>query len=422
MDLTSHLNSSEKKKNNTSRPAPAFAPTVEAVAAQSQSQELETLGDDNSSVVLGSPVSDEVLDANKVKARELAEYMGTLEVNSSEVSSIVRDIRTIGNDVAEDTMNTTSRFLSKSEAELSGGLKSFKAVTKKADNEADVANQLSDLRLLMEEMRPTEKNMKGKILGFIPFGQDIRSYVARFESRQKHVQAIYNSLEESRQDLVLDVVAIESEQFILRNKGTKYNQLLSFTVELKKEVERVINDPETDERLAQHLNVKVLPEVNRKISDLQTALALAFQQFLTLNVAAETSDSLCSAIESTKNVAIPALMNAAKTAQLLDSQKRAADQVTATRDTTERMMIDNSELLKQNAETVYRLSNDSAVSIDAISKSLDAALEAQNSIDRARIDMNEKIGARLDEMKKMLASKNYEGVTNSLPSREVTGE
>src|SRR6478672_11484246 len=75
-----------------------------------------------------------------------------------------------------------------------------------AEAQTRVANTLVDLRATVTELDPNRADLGGakKILKWIPGGDKIQRYFAKYESAQSHLNAIIKSLESGQDELRKD--------------------------------------------------------------------------------------------------------------------------------------------------------------------------------------------------------------------------
>src|SRR4029077_16175612 len=74
---------------------------------------------------------------------------------------------------------------------------------------------LLDLRRTIEDLDPSEATGVKKLLGLIPFGDKIADYFRKYESAQKHLDAIIKALYDGQDELRKDNAALEQEKLHL---------------------------------------------------------------------------------------------------------------------------------------------------------------------------------------------------------------
>ena len=124
--------------------------------------------------------------------RLVADYVvaiASLPIKDPKFRSRVADIRKLGDDEIKSSSQVSSRLLDRPVGSMSkGGV----AVS------ATISTSLLQLRRQIDELDPGhQSDLFGtrKLLGFIPFGDRLRTYFARYQSSQSHINAIVSSLQ-----------------------------------------------------------------------------------------------------------------------------------------------------------------------------------------------------------------------------------
>ena len=80
---------------------------------------------------------------------------------------------------------------------------------------SQVSQSLLDLRKTIEGLDPAKASGVRKLLGIIPFGDQLRDYFHRYESAQFHINTILNALYQGQDELRKDNAALEQEKLQL---------------------------------------------------------------------------------------------------------------------------------------------------------------------------------------------------------------
>ncbi|MGH8862602.1 MAG: toxic anion resistance protein, partial [Jatrophihabitantaceae bacterium] len=143
------------------------------------------------------------------KAAAFAEELAAIDTHSPEFTKKVESITSMGDKDLRASASVSSRMLDRPAAVMrankgGGG----------ADAQTRVANTLVDLRSTVTELDPNRADLAGakKILKWIPGGDKIQRYFAKYESAQSHLNAIIKSLDSGQDELRKDNAAIETEK------------------------------------------------------------------------------------------------------------------------------------------------------------------------------------------------------------------
>src|SRR5207342_1200952 len=141
------------------------------------------------------------------------------------------------------------------------------------DAGSDVSKTLLDLRKTIEGLDPARASGVRKLLGIIPFGDQLRDYFHRYESAQTHINAILNALYRGQDELRKDNAALEQEKVHLWETMQRLTQYAYVAEHLDASLESKIAEIEaTDPERAKTLRNDVLFYVRQKHQDLLTQL------------------------------------------------------------------------------------------------------------------------------------------------------
>jgi len=144
----------------------------------------------------------------QTRASAFAIELAALDVRSPEFAKKVESITALGDREMRESANVSSRMLERPAAAVS-------AAKGRGGNDAQtrVAGTLSDLRLQITELDPNRADLTGikKVLKWIPGGNKIDSYFAKYQSAQSHLDAIVRALASGKDELGKDNASIEVE-------------------------------------------------------------------------------------------------------------------------------------------------------------------------------------------------------------------
>ena len=131
---------------------------------------------------------------------------------------------------------------------------------------------LLDLRRTVEDLDPSEATGVKKLLGLIPFGDKLVDYFRKYESAQKHLDAIIKALYDGQDELRKDNAALEQEKVHLwetmqRLAPVHLHRASTSTSVLEARIAQV---EATDPEKAKALRDDVLFYVRQKHQDLLT--------------------------------------------------------------------------------------------------------------------------------------------------------
>jgi uncharacterized protein YaaN involved in tellurite resistance len=195
-----------------------------------------------------------------------------LDVKDPKFKQRISDIQKLGDDDIKASAQVSSRLLARPVNTMKkGGL----------STSSTVGTNLMQLRRQIDALDPGHQgDLFGprKLLGFIPFGDRLQAYFARYQSSQSHINAIVAGLESGQTVLANDNDDLEAEKANLWEAMELLRQYIYLAQKLDTSLEQRIakveaNDPER----ARILREDMLFYVRQKVQDLSTQLAVSVQ-------------------------------------------------------------------------------------------------------------------------------------------------
>src|SRR5580765_8484657 len=162
------------------------------------------------------------------RAAGFANELATIDHRSPEFAKKIETITSMGDKELRASASVSSRLLDRPAAVVRGA----KGAGATGDAQTRVSNTLVDLRTTISELDPNRADLTGvkKVLKWIPGGDKVQRYFAKYESAQTHLNAIIKSLESGQDDLRKDNATSETEKvnmWTTMGKLSEYNQLAS---------------------------------------------------------------------------------------------------------------------------------------------------------------------------------------------------
>lgn len=300
---------------------------------------------------------------------ELAE----LDHHSPAFSAKATDVRTMGDEEIRSAAEVSNRLLSTPVRALENGPLADKS---------KVAQTLVELRRTVEDLDPSEATGVRKLLGFIPFGDKIHDYFAKYQSAQAHLNAIINALRNGQDELRKDNAALEQEKIHLWETMQRLAQYIYVASRLDaaltaKIAEVAAGDPDRAKALEQD----VLFYVRQKHQDLLTQLAVSIQGYLAIDLVRKNNLELIKGVDRATTTTVAALRTAVIVHQALTNQKLVLDQIDALNTTTSALIERTSEMLATQTVEIHKQATSSTVSVEALQSAFANIYQAMDSID-----------------------------------------
>ncbi len=307
------------------------------------------------------------------KVAEFVDSLLSLDTNSPAFSAKAADVRTMGDDEIRGAAETSNRLLQMPvRAMQQGG----------ASGTAKVGSTLIDLRKTIEDLDPKEASGAKKLLGLIPFGDKLRDYFRKYESAEKHLDAIIKALYEGQDELRKDNAALEQEKAHLWETMQRLTQYSYIAEHLDAQLAAKITEIEaTDPAKAKALREDVLFYVRQKHQDLLTQLAVSIQGYLAIDLIRKNNLELIKGVDRATTTTVAALRTAVIVAQALANQKLVLDQITALNTTTSELIESTSHMLASQSVDIQKQAASATIGIDKLQAAFANIYQAMDAVD-----------------------------------------
>jgi uncharacterized protein YaaN involved in tellurite resistance len=316
------------------------------------------------------PVDPATLPALDAKVSQYVDAILELDVHSPAFTAKAGDVRAMGDDDIRAAADTSNRLLSAPVRAMQRG------------QGGNVAATLLDLRRTIEDLDPAEASGVKKLLGLIPFGDKLVDYFRKYESAQKHLNAIVQALYDGQDELRKDNAALEQEKVHLWETMQRLGQYIYIAQHLDATLEAKITEVErTDPEKAKALRDDVLFYVRQKHQDLLTQLAVSIQGYLAIDLVRKNNIELIKGVDRATTTTIAALRTAVIIAQALTNQKLVLDQITALNTTTSGLIESTSKLLATQSVDIQKQAASATVGIEALRAAFANIYQSMDAID-----------------------------------------
>ena len=325
------------------------------------------------------PLDDTVKAELAQKAQGFADDLAGIDIHSPEFTKKIDAISSMGDAEIRASANVANRMLERPAAALAG--------TKGTggDATAKVAKTLVDLRNTVTDLDPARADLTGskKVLKFLPGGDRLQKYFAKYQSAQANLDAIIRALASGQDELRKDNAAIEAEKATMWTTMGKLSEYATLAQALDSAVEAKVEQLNAQGRpdVANTLTSEALFPIRQRRQDILTQLAVAAQGYLALDLVRKNNVELVKGVERAQTTTVSALRTAVIVAQALANQKLVLDQISALNATTSSMIQGTSEMLKMQGTAINEQASSSTVSIEALQAAFDNVFATMDAID-----------------------------------------
>ncbi|HEX6349234.1 MAG TPA: toxic anion resistance protein [Candidatus Dormibacteraeota bacterium] len=331
--------------------------------------------------------------AAKIEATVAAfvDGLAALDPHSPDFQKKVDSVSQLGNQEIRESAEMSNRFLERPAAAMDRG---------PLGAGSQVSRSLVELRRQLEDLDPSRQKLLDppRLLGKLPFGNRLRDYFHRYESAQKNIDGVLQSLYRGQDELVKDDAAIDQEKLRVWEVKGRLEQYSYMCQKLDDALTAKIEglrgeDPER----ARALEENVLFYVRQKRQDILTQLAVNMQGYLALDIVRKNNVELVKGVDRATTTTISALRTAVIVAQALSNQRLVLNQITALNTTTGNLIESTSRLLHDQSADIQKQSAAAAVDVRQLQAAFNNIYATIDAIDTYKLQA-------LDTMKQTIAT------------------
>jgi uncharacterized protein YaaN involved in tellurite resistance len=319
----------------------------------------------------------------QAKAAAFAAELASMDTRSPEFTKKVDSITSMGDKDMRATAQVSSRMLDRPAAVIKaskggGG----------GDAQSRVANTLVDLRATVTELDPNRADLTGvkKVLKWLPGGDKVQRYFAKYESAQSHLNAIIKSLDSGQDELRKDNASIETEKanmWTAMGKLSEYNQLAAaLDTAIEEKVAELQAAGKTDE--ANTLRSDALFAIRQRHQDILTQMAVSVQGYMALDLVRKNNIELIKGVDRAQTTTVSALRTAVIVSQALSRQQLVLDQINALNTTTSNLIESTSQQLKVQGAAINQQAASSTIDVEKLQAAFNNVFETMDAIDTFR--------------------------------------
>jgi uncharacterized protein YaaN involved in tellurite resistance len=327
----------------------------------------------------------------QAKASAFAAELAAMDTRSPAFTQKIDSITSMGDKDMRATAQVSNRMLDRPAAVIKaskggGG----------GDAQSRVATTLTDLRATVTDLDPNRADLTGvkKVLKWLPGGDKIQRYFAKYESAQSHLNAIIKSLDSGQDELRKDNASIETEKanmWTAMGKLSEYNQLASaLDAAIEAKVAELEAAGKTEE--ATTLRSDALFAIRQRHQDILTQMAVAVQGYMALDLVRKNNIELIKGVDRAQTTTVAALRTAVIVSQALSRQKLVLDQINALNTTTSNLIESTSQQLKVQGAEINQQAASSTIDIQKLQAAFDNVFATMDAIDTFRAQAVDSMG------------------------------
>lgn len=348
--------------------------------------EAEVVETPDAATALLPPVSEERKLEIGQQAKGFTTDLIKFSPQSPDFQSMVEDITKLASKEISLSTQGPSRMLDRSVTSVAGAKRSGGDATQK------VAGTLTQLRNTVEDLTPNAAALSGpsKILGFIPGGNKLRKYFHRYESAQVQLDNIIKALMAGQDELIKDNASLQQEKSNLWKVMEDLNEYGILAEKMDAEVVSQIAALRAAGNVqgAQALETDVLFAIRQRRQDILTQLTVSVQGYIAMGLIQTNNKELIKGVDRARTTTITALRTAVMVAGALENQKLVLDQIDEVNKTTNNMIDQTSQMLRQQTGRVHQQAISSGVAVETLTRAFDNLYATLDEIDTFKAQAN----------------------------------
>ena len=314
------------------------------------------------------------------KANAFATELVALDTKSPAFSQKIGSITSMGSQEMRASAAVSNRMLERPAAALgkNGG----------GDAQTRVSNTLIDLRTTITDLDPHRADLTGvkKVLKWIPGGDKIDRYFAKYQSAQTHLNSIIKALDSGQDDLRKDNAAIETEKanmWAMMGKLSEYNELAgALDAAIEQKIAELEAAGRTDD--ANTVRSDALFPIRQRRQDLMTQMAVNVQGYMALDLVRRNNLELIKGVDRAQTTTIAALRTAVIVSQALARQKLVLDQIGALNTVTSNLIESTSEQLRIQGGQINQQAASSTIDVAKLEAAFNNVFATMDALDTFR--------------------------------------
>lgn len=348
-----------------------------------------------STVAAQSPVAPEQQTEARRKAEQMVAELVTYDQKSPDFTRRVDGIGALGAKELRVSAQASNRMLERPAAQASA-----------SSPQGKVGKTLVDLRNTVTELDPNRADLVGvkKVLKWLPGGNKIDRYFARYQSAQQHLDAIIRSLSSGQDELRKDNASIDVERNRLWETMNRLGDLKSELDVLDSVVEEKIAELEVggQQEKAEAMRSDVLFAVRQRNQDVMTQMAVSVQGYLAMNLIRKNNLELIRGVDRAQNTTVAALRTAVIVSQALGQQKLVLDQINALNSTTSDLIEATSRQLRQQGAEIQQQAATSTLEVQKLEAAFENVFATMDAIDTFRAQATESMATTISQLEQQV--------------------
>lgn len=312
------------------------------------------------------------------KADAFVSELVAMDIRSPAFAQKVVSIASMGEQDMRAAAVVSSRMLDRPAIAVGNG-------RNRGDAQTRVSKTLGELRTIVTDLDPGRAGLTGvkKLLKWLPGGDKVDRYFAKYQSAQSHLNAIIKALASGQDELRTDNATIETEKANMWTTMAKLREYDALASSLDSSLDKRAAEFEAGGRSddANLLRADALLPVRQRRQDILTQLAVNVQGYMALDLVRKNNLELIRGVDRAQTTTIVALRTAVLVSQALSRQKLVLDQITALNTGTANLAESTSEQFRDQGAQMSQQAATSTVELAKLQLAFDNVFATMDALD-----------------------------------------
>lgn len=247
---------------------------------------------------------------------------------------------------------------------------------------------ISEMRTLLDGYNPANQGNllePQKLLGLIPYGNKLKSYLRRYESAEKQMNVIYEKVIEAKTAVERGVSDLGLDQQKLWSGLEKLEGVVYFISSLDERLTaHIASIRDSDPDRARALDTEVLYYVRQNLEDVLTTQALTINAYNVAGGLRKTGREVMNGCDRLATLGVAALSLGVKMARESGLQIETMKLLVGSKQSIESLIMATGEAFKAHVAETTKFASDALMGMDSLQKMFDATYSGMEILEQYR--------------------------------------
>ncbi|WP_252716941.1 toxic anion resistance protein [Herbaspirillum sp. B65] len=272
--------------------------------------------------------------------------------------------------------------------------------------ESSAFKAIQSMRTQLDELNPGRQGdlmAPRKILGLIPFGNQLQAYFRKYQSAGAQLKSIMTQIYAAKDDMARDEIEIKQVRASLWQAMLKLKEAIHFAEQLDAQLAtKTASLQATDPVRAKAIEQEVLFYTRQSLQDMQTQMAVNVFGYLSTDILLKNARQMINGCDRVATTGMSALATAQTVARATGNQIEVMNMLTGVSQSIGNLVSDTAKQLDQHVQKTGEFAANPLIGIQVLQQSLDTTYKAMDAMDNFRSAAIENMGKNNLVLKNLL--------------------